>query len=352
MRGRDLNGYLATGIRTDHECTSAAEAQEKLAKGMTVLIRESSVCKDLHALLPIITERNSPHICFCTDDRNPVEIAAEGHLDFSIRTAIAGGAPPLAVYRAASISAARTFGLRDRGLVAPGYRADLVVLDDLDTCKIARVLSAGRLVDDALFAGRPHVEPVGRRSVKARQVTAADFAAPASSLSTAVIGVVPGKVITERLAMTLPLRDGCRQIDLDQDACKVAVVARHGVNDNIAVAFVRGFGMRRGAIASSVGHDSHNLCVVGADEDDMAVAIVHAEDHALGGQIDAGDQRLDLSQHFLGAAAQQAIIPKRVQCWVHGDGKTNQGSRMEASAPESRAMPFAAGPLVRELLRS
>ena len=273
VRGRDLNAYLAAGIRTDHECTSAAEAQEKLAKGMTVLIRESSVCKDLHALLPIITERNSPHICFCTDDRNPVEIAAEGHLDFSIRTAIAGGAPPLAAYRASSMSAARTFGLRDRGLVAPGYRADLVVLDDFETCRVSQVLSAGRLADEMLFASRGIVAPVGRRSVKARPVTAADFAARGGGPSTAVIGIVPGKVITERLAMTLPYREGCRHIDLDQDACKVAVVARHGVNDNIAVAFVHGFGMRRGAIASSVGHDSHNLCVVGADEADMAVAI-------------------------------------------------------------------------------
>ena len=127
LRGLDLNGYLGAGIRTDHETTNVPEALEKLAKGMQILVREGSVSKDLHALAPIITERHSPFLAFCTDDRNPLDIAEEGHLDYIIRTAIALGAPPLAAYRAASISAARIFGLHDRGLVAPGWRADLFV---------------------------------------------------------------------------------------------------------------------------------------------------------------------------------------------------------------------------------
>ena len=131
LRGMDLNGYLAAGIRTDHETTNMPEALEKLSKGMQILVREGSVSKDLHALAPIITERYSPYIAFCTDDRNPLDIAEEGHLDFVIRTAISLGAPPIAAYRAASISAARIFGLLDRGLVAPGWRADLNVIDDL-----------------------------------------------------------------------------------------------------------------------------------------------------------------------------------------------------------------------------
>lgn len=277
LRGLALNGYIAAGIRTEHEATTPEEALEKLSKGMTVLIREGSVSKDLHALVPIITERTAPFLAFCTDDRNPLDIAEEGHLDYVIRTAIALGAPPLAVYRAASWSAARAFGLHDRGLVAPGLRADLAVLDDLETCQVSRVFSAGRMVDAALFAGRPAIAPIGRGSLRARRVTAADFAAPGSGPSTPVIGVVPGKIITQRHDLSLPYSGGERRIDRDQDVIKVAVVERHGRAApgarGIGVAFVTGFGLRQGAIASSVGHDSHNITVVGADESDMAVAV-------------------------------------------------------------------------------
>jgi adenine deaminase len=277
LRGLGLNGYVAAGIRTEHEATSPEEALEKLSKGMTVLIREGSVCKDLHALAPVLTERTAPFLAFCTDDRNPLDIAEEGHLDFIIRTAIALGAPPLAAYRAASWSAARAFGLHDRGLVAPGQRADLAVLDDLATCAVAQVLSAGRPVDEALFAARAPVAPIGRGSVRARRVTASDFAAPGSGPSTPVIGVIPGKIITLRHDLTLPYSGGERRIDLDQDVIKVAVVERHGRTApglrGIGVAFVKGFGLKRGAIASSVGHDSHNITVVGADDADMAAAV-------------------------------------------------------------------------------
>ncbi|MDH3028080.1 adenine deaminase [Methylobacterium fujisawaense] len=277
LRGLGLNAYIAAGIRTEHEATTPEEALEKLSKGMTVLIREGSVCKDLHALAPILTERTAPFLAFCTDDRNPLDIAEEGHLDFVIRTAIALGVPPLAAYRAASWSAARAFGLHDRGLVAPGQRADLVVLDDLDTCAVSQVLSAGRPVNEALFATRPAVEPIGRGSVRARRVSAADFAAPGSGPSTPVIGVIPGQIITLRHDLALPYSGGERRIDLDQDVIKVAVVERHGRSAprvrGIGVAFVKGFGLKRGAIASSVGHDSHNITVVGADDSDMAVAV-------------------------------------------------------------------------------
>ena len=159
LRGLDLNGYLATGIRTDHETTNVPEALEKLSKGMQILVREGSVSKDLHALAPLITERLSPFLAFCTDDRNPLDIAEEGHIDFVIRTAIALGAPPLAAYRVASLSAARIFGLHDRGLVAPGWRADLCVIDDLEACAVSTVLTGGRVVDAALFESRPSARP-------------------------------------------------------------------------------------------------------------------------------------------------------------------------------------------------
>ena len=281
LRGMALNGYLAAGIRTDHETTSAAEALEKLSKGMHILIREGSVSKDLHALIPIMTERNSAFISLCTDDRNPLDIAEEGHLDFMIRTAIAEGVDPLTAYRAASISAARAFRLHDRGLVAPGWRADLAVLDDLDACRVAQVISAGRVVTDALFDARPAVKPVGYGSVKSSPVTAEDFRIAGTGKAFSVIGVLPGKIITDHLKMDLPVREGLVQCDAAQDAIKVAVVERHGINGNIGRGFVNGFGLRHGAIGSTVGHDSHNICVVGASDADMAVAVNHLR--AMGG---------------------------------------------------------------------
>ncbi|CAN7208249.1 adenine deaminase [Rhizobium sp. LjRoot254] len=272
LSGYDLNGYLATGIRTDHECTSAMEAMEKIRKGVHILIREGSVSKDLHALMPIITERLSPFIALCTDDRNPLDIAEQGHLDYMIRTAIANGAEPLAVYRAASISAARAFGLRDRGLVAPGWRADLVVIDSLESCKADMVFSAGRRVTSELFETRNFVEPVGLDSVRARQVTSADFAVPARNGETSVLGVIPGKIITEHRRYQLPNSGNQATVDLTNDILKITVIERHGKNGNIATGFVQGFGLKKGAIASTVGHDSHNICVVGASDEDMALA--------------------------------------------------------------------------------
>ncbi|KAA0700549.1 adenine deaminase [Neorhizobium sp. P12A] len=272
LRGRDLNGYLAAGIRTEHECTTAEEALEKIRKGMHILVREGSVSKDLVALMPIITERLSPYLALCTDDRNPLDIAEYGHLDHMIRTAIASGVEPLAIYRAASISAARAFGLSDRGLVAPGWRADLVVLDSLENCKAEIVFSGGRRVTDALFSTRKPVEPVGLDSVKARTINAADFGVPVAEGETSVIGVMPGKIITEHRRFRLPAQGNQTTVDLGRDIIKVAVIERHGKNGNHANGFVQGFGLKKGAIASTVGHDSHNICIVGVSEDDMAQA--------------------------------------------------------------------------------
>jgi adenine deaminase len=273
LSDRDLNGYLAAGIRTEHEATTLEEALEKLAKGMTILIREGSVSKDLHALAPLIDADTSAFLAFCTDDRNPLEIAEEGHIDYMIRTAIALGAPLHHVYRVASWSGANAFGLRDRGLIAPGWRADIVLLDSLAACSVKQVISAGRLVEPELFAARGHVAPVGLKSVKRAPVRAEDFRVSASSAATQVIGVVPGRIITERLAFDLAVRDGEKRADPEQDVLKIAIVARHGKNTNIGRGFVHGFGLTRGALASSIGHDSHNICVVGADDADMAVAV-------------------------------------------------------------------------------
>jgi adenine deaminase len=272
VRGADLNGYLTAGIRTDHETTTAEEAMEKLSKGMHILIREGSVSKDLHALIPIMTERNSPFIALCTDDRNPLDIAEEGHLDYMIREAIRCGADVLATYRAASISGARAFRLHDRGLIAPGWRADLVVVDALETCRASQVISAGRIVSEALFATRKSIPPVGLNSVKSKTVSALQLQARGTGIDVPVIGVDPGKIITQYLRRTLPAANGVVTVDLEQDCIKVAVIERHGINGNIGVGFVNGFGLKHGAIASTIGHDSHNICVVGVSDEDMAVA--------------------------------------------------------------------------------
>jgi adenine deaminase len=270
--GKDLNAYVAAGIRTEHEATTAEEAREKLQKGMRVLIREGSVSKDLHALQPLLTDVTSAYMCLCTDDRNPLDIGEHGHLDYMIRELIRLGCPPLAVYRAASLSAAEAFGLKDRGQIAPGKRADIVVLDELATCRAGMVFAGGVLLEEAAFAKRRPVAPVGRNSVEAPVVTPEDFRTTANRSATDVIGIIDGKIITEHLHEEIPVEDGDKRPDPSRDLVKIAVIERHGRNGNIATGFVRGFGMKRGAIASTVCHDHHNIAVVGVDYDDMALA--------------------------------------------------------------------------------
>ena len=272
LSGRDLNAYVAAGISTEHEATSADEAREKLRKGMRVLIREGSVSKDLEALQPVLTEMTAPYMCLCTDDRNPLDIAEEGHLDHMIRRLIALGSPPLAVYRAASLSAAEAFGLKDRGLIAPGKRADIVAVGDLGSCDVQAVWAGGVAVTDAAFAARSTIPPVGRHSVKAPVVTADSFRTPANREATDVIGILEGKIITEHLREHIPVQDGDKRPDPARDLVRIAVVERHGRNGNIATGFVKGFGLRSGAIASTVCHDHHNIACVGVDYADMALA--------------------------------------------------------------------------------
>jgi adenine deaminase len=273
LGGRDLNAYLSCGIRNCHESTGLAEAGEKLRKGMQVLIRDGSVTKDVHALAPLIDIAHSPFLSFCTDDRTPLHIVEDGHLDHLIRTAIAQGRPAHAVYRAATWSAANHFGLRDRGIIAPGRLADIVLLDDLDSCAVAKVIRKGRLVTPATFENRPLPAPVGYGSIKRAPVSAGDFAVPCNGPTGPVIGLRVNQIVTDALRLTLPYRDGQRHPDPAQDVAKVAVLERHGKNGNIGRGFVKGFGLAGGAIASSIGHDAHNIIVVGHDDADMALAV-------------------------------------------------------------------------------
>ncbi|MBR6324820.1 MAG: adenine deaminase, partial [Victivallales bacterium] len=263
LSGDGLNAYVFTGIRNCHETSTVQEAEEKISRGMHIFIREGTAARNLDELMPIITLQNAPYIAFCTDDRNPLDIAEKGHLDSIIAHVIAAGVDPLVAYRVASMSASDVLGLHDRGLIAPGKRADIVLLDDLKTCKVAATFTKGKLFSPneipILDAPGPFLH-----TVRCREVSADDFVVPKRGADTPVIGVHDGSIITDYLRM---------DPDKEEDVLPMAVLERHGRNGNIGRAFVHGFGMKRGALASSVGHDSHNLCVVGTNTTDMAAAV-------------------------------------------------------------------------------
>lgn len=273
LRGAALNAYLAAGIRNCHETTSADEGREKLQKGMRLLIREGTVSKDLDALSGLLNQRTAAHCAFCTDDRNPLDIAEEGHLDHLIRRAIANGVDPIEVYRTATIAAAEGFGLFDRGIIAPGKRADIVLIDSLESCRVLTTIAAGQVVTDALLDARPLPPVIGHNSVKLAPVSVTAFRVPAERGEGPVIGLRPGQIVTDHLNLTLPLVEGARLPDPANDILKICVFERHGKAGTVGRGFVRGLGIRAGAIASSVGHDSHNICVAGAADADMAFAV-------------------------------------------------------------------------------
>ena len=273
LSGKDLNAYIAAGIRTEHEATTVVEAREKLQKGMRVLIREGSVSKDLDALLPLLDERTASYMCFCTDDRNPLDIGEHGHLDYMIRTAINRGVSPVAAYRAASLSAAEAFGLKDRGLIAPGQRADIVALGSLENCDAKMTFCGGIHAAEIAFNARKVTPTIGRCSVQAPTVKAADFRTTSNRAQTDVIGIIPGQIITNHLYEVIEPQNGDKGPDTARDLIKMAVIERHGINGNIATGFVKGFGLSSGAIASTVCHDHHNIVCVGENYDDMALAV-------------------------------------------------------------------------------
>lgn len=283
LRGADLCGYIAAGIRSDHEATELDEAREKLAKGMRIFIREGSVAKNADALLPLLNEYSSPFLGFCTDDRNPLDISREGHLDHLVRTAIARGIPAPVAYRSASISSALQFHLHDRGAVAPGYLADLLVLDDVDSVAIARVLKSGRVVGagDWSFGDSPAAPRDNAMNIANLEASALHVPASGDRARVHVIEVVPGQIVTGRGHALLPVKDGA--VATTGDVLKMAVFERHHGTGNVGVAFARGFGFTEGAIASSVAHDAHNLGVVGASDHAILAAARAVRD--LGGGI-------------------------------------------------------------------
>ena len=275
LSGTELNAYITAGISTEHEATTASEALEKLKKGMRILIREGSVSKDLDALAEILTERTSPYICLCTDDRNPLDIAEYGHIDYMIRELISKGISPLAVYRAASISGAEAFGLKDRGLISPGKRADIVALSDLEECNIKLVVCGGKPIDKESFLTRKTLPPVARNSVNPPTIYTTSFCTSETTEETNVIGIIEGKILTDHLKENISIVNGDKLPDISRDLLRVTVIERHGKNGNVSNGFVKGFGLKSGAIASTVCHDHHNIISVGTNYADMELAIKH-----------------------------------------------------------------------------
>lgn len=301
LSGSQLCAYAAAGVGSDHECTTVEEAREKLALGFHLMLREGSVTRDIEALLPAVTATNAHRCFFVTDDREPIDLLREGHIDFCIRKAISLGCPPERAYAMASYHAALYFGLARTGAVAPGYSANLVVLSDVERVNVTRVMKSGRWVaaDGVLL---PDVAPAASvpappPSMRLPPLSAEQLRIPSPSLPVHVIDLIPHQIVTGRSQALLPVVDGTLQPDLQQDVLKLAVIERHRATGNIGLGFVRGFGLRSGALASSVAHDSHNVVVVGCSDDDMLAAVREVE-RSQGGWVvvDGGKvlARLDL----------------------------------------------------------
>jgi adenine deaminase len=268
--GNALQAYAAAGIRSDHEMLTVEEGRERLRAGMWLLIREASMARNLRALLPLVAEYGPGRIAFCTDDRDPEDIADNGHVNGMVRDAVAAGIDPADAILMASFHPAQWHRLSMHGAVAPGYVADLLVLPDLEGFVPELVLKRGRPIEDV---PRAEVPEWVRQTVRVRPVTAADFAIPWDGSAARAIGLIEDQVVTENLTRDPLVVDGRAVSDPDRDLVKIAVVERHLGTGRMGLAFVAGSGLQRGAFASTVAHDAHNLVVVGANDDDMAFAV-------------------------------------------------------------------------------
>ncbi len=281
LKGKDLNAYGVAGIHSCHESTSLEEAREKLTKGIHVLIREGSCAKDAETLLPILNAYTSATVALCSDDRNPLDIEEQGHLNYSLNLALRMGIAPEQAFRAASFAAARAYGLEDRGAVAPGYLADLVLIRPQSTdwragFLVDRVIKSGSEVKLANLKKLKSVAAFTTKNLNLPRPTAESLRIKSdatNSCSVRVIGVRPRQIVTDDLSCVLSVRNGEVVGDLSKDVLKIAVFERHHSSGQHAVGFVKGFEIKSGAIATSINHDSHNIIAVGADDAAILEAI-------------------------------------------------------------------------------
>jgi adenine deaminase len=315
LLGKPLDAYAAAGIRSDHEALTAEEGRERLRDGMWLLIREASMARNLHALLPLVQEFGTNRIAFCTDDRDPEDIAENGHINGMVREAVAAGIAPEDAVVLATINPASWHRLWHLGAIAPGYQADLLLLPDLESFQPELTLKAGRPVEEI---PQPHVPEWVKHSVRNRPVGESDLRIPWDGGKARVIGLVPDQVVTESLAEEPATAGGAAVADSTRDLAKIAVIERHLGTGRVGLGFVRGSGLQRGALASTVAHDAHNIVVVGTNDGDMVRAVARLGD--LGGGIvvvDGGEIRAELPLPVAGLLADAPlaeVITQNLAC--------------------------------------
>ena len=276
LTSSQLMGYAAAGITTDHEYITKEQALDRLRAGIKVMLREGSAAKNMRGLLPTVNPDTAPYFMFCADDKIPAELLDSGYINYMVKTAIEEGVSVANALQIATINAARHYGIKDAGAILPGRRADLLVFDNLDEWKPRQVYKDGRLAVDngrLLQEGRNCDSSSLEHTVNLAPVTVESFRLPLKTEMANVIGLVPYQIVTKKAALSVKRVDGCAVSDVENDILKLAVLERHHATGNIGLGLVKGFGLKRGALASTVGHDSHNLIVIGTNDEDMMAAV-------------------------------------------------------------------------------